>query len=515
MTADQASPRAPQPVPDLAWGADRARRFADRAVDLWQEFLERLPSLPVAGSWSTEQVAAGVVRPVPDSPLSDDELFDYLRNVVFDWSMYPGHPRFMAYISGAGTVPGAPADLLAAGLNMNAGGWRLSPSATEIELALVRWFAEQFALPASAGGLIVSGGAMANFVALKVARDRKASWDVRNLGVSAGLPLRLYASQEVHVVTDRAADMLGMGMDAVRKIPVDEGYRIRTDLLREAIAEDREAGFHPMAVVASAGTVATGAIDPLEEMADICAEEGLWFHIDGAYGGPAVLADDLRPQFMGIERADSIAFDPHKWLYTPHSGGCVLVRESSDLVMSFAAVAAYVYEDKELSGHGMDLGMMGPQFSRGFQAFKIWVSLLAHGRSAFARRISHDAELARYMAARVEERPEFELALPVSLSICCFRYVPDGLADTPDREGYLNRLNQRLMTDIQLDGRAFCSNAVLDGRFVLRACIVNFRTEAEDVDALLDVAAELGARLDAELRPEPLRASTAGGRGLR
>jgi aromatic-L-amino-acid/L-tryptophan decarboxylase len=183
------------------------------------------------------------------------------------------------------------------------------------------------------------------------------------------------------------------------------------------------------------------------------------------------------------------------------------VREASDLVMSFAAVAAYVYEDKELSGHGIDLGMMGPQFSRGFQAFKVWVSLLAHGRKAFARRISHDAELARYMAARVEVRPEFELCAPPCLSICCFRYVPEGLADSPDSEEYLNLLNQRLMTEIQLDGRAFCSNAVLEGRFVLRACIVNFRTEADDVDALLDVAAELGAKLDAELRRQRLGAS--------
>jgi glutamate/tyrosine decarboxylase-like PLP-dependent enzyme len=476
-------------------------------VDLWQEFLKRLPSLPVSGAWTREQVAAGVIRAVPDEPLSEDELFDYLRQVVFDWSMYPGHPRFMAYISGAGTVPGAPADLLAAGLNMNAGGWRLSPSATEIELALIRWFAEQFGLPASAGGLMVSGGAMANFVALKAARDARAPWDVRNQGVSAGPPLRLYASSEVHVVTDRAADMLGLGFDAVRKIPVDDRYRIRTDLLRDSIRADRVAGFHPIAVVASAGTVATGAVDPLEEIADLCADEGLCFHIDAAYGGPAVLAEDLRPQFAGIERADSIAFDPHKWLYTPHSGGCVLVRDSAVLVMSFAALATYVYEDKERSGHGIDLGMMGPQFSRGFQAFKIWVSLLAHGRKAFARRISHDAELARYMGARVLERPEFELATPVSLSICCFRFVPPGLQHSPDREDYLNRLNQRLMTEIQLDGRAFCSNALLEGRFVLRACIVNFRTEAEDVDALLDAAAELGASLDAELRPEPLRAS--------
>ena len=497
----------PDPVPDLDWDPDRARRFGDRAVELWAELLKRLPSLPVAGPWNTEQVAAGVRRPVPEEGLSDDELFDYLRSLAFDWSMYPGHPRFMAYITGSGTVPGAPADLLAAGLNMNLGGWRLSPSGTEVELALIRWFADQFGFPASAGGLLVSGGAMANFVALKAARDVGASWDIRHRGVAAGPPLVLYASEEVHVTTDRAADMLGLGHDAVRKVPIGEDFRMRTDELRQAIRADRSAGSLPIALVGTAGTVATGAIDPLDELADICQDEGLWFHVDAAYGGPAVLADDLRPLFAGIERADSIAFDPHKWMYTPHSGGCVLVRDSAHLSASFAAPAAYIHEDKERSGHGVDLGMMGPQFSRGFQALKVWVSLLAHGRQAYARRISHDAALARYMGARVEERPELELAVPVGLSICCFRYVPPGLPEGPGREDYLNLLNERLMTDIQLDGRAFCSNAVVSGRFVLRACIVNFRTEAQDVDALLDLAAELGARLDGELRPETLGAA--------
>jgi aromatic-L-amino-acid/L-tryptophan decarboxylase len=498
----------PEPFRDLDWDPERARAFADRTLDIWQELLERLPSLPVATAANQQQVQEAMSRPIPDDPLSDDELLVYLHQMTFDWSMYPGHPRFMAYISGAGTVPGAPAELLAAGLNMNLGGWRLSPSGTEIELGLIRWFAEQFGLPEEAGGLLVSGGAMANFVALKVARDHGASWDVRNQGVAAGDRLVLYASQEVHVVNDRAADMLGLGARAVRKIPVDDGHRLRMDSLREAIARDRADGLRPFAVVATAGTVATGAIDPLPEIAELCGEEGLWMHVDAAYGGPAILTEDMRPQLAGIERADSIAFDPHKWLYTPHSGGCVLVRDSTGLVLSFAALAGYIHEDKERSGHGTDLGMMGPQFSRGFQALKIWVSLLAHGRRAYARRISHDAELARYMGRLVEGRPEFELAAPVGLSICCFRYVPEDLAMSPDREDYLNTLNERLMTEIQLDGRAFCSNAILGGRFVLRACIVNFRTEAEDVEATLDVAAELGAKLDAELRPELLGTST-------
>jgi aromatic-L-amino-acid/L-tryptophan decarboxylase len=502
----EAEPQVPAPVPDLNWDPERARRFTDRTADLWQEFLERLPDLPVAGPWRQPEIEAALDRDVPDEPMPEDELFDYLREMTFEWSMYPGHPRFMAYITGSGTVPGAAADLLASGLNMNLGGWRLGPSGTEIELALIRWFAREFGLPPASGGLMVSGGAMANFVALKAARDHQApGGDMRYQGLAAGPPLALYASQEVHVTTDRAADMLGLGMNAVRKIPVTPGYAMRVDALREAIGRDREAGIHPLAVVGTAGTVATGAIDPLEEVADLCAEEGLWFHVDGAYGGPAVLADDLQPLFAGIERADSIAFDPHKWLYTPHSGGCVLVREAGHLLLSFAAAAGYVHEDKERSGHGLDLGMLGPQFSRSFQALKVWVSLLAHGRAAYARRISHDAELARYMAGRVGQRPELELSAAVGLSICCFRFVPPDLPDGPGREEYLNRLNQNLMTDIQLDGRAFCSNAVLDGSFVLRACIVNFRTEAEDVDALLDLAVELGGKLDAEERPASLR----------
>ena len=311
---------------------------------------------------------------------------------------------------------------------MNVGGWQLSPSATEIELHLTRWFAtEMFGLPDGAGGELTSGGAMANFIALKVARDRRAGWDVRTEGVAAGPPLTLYISTETHVVSDRAADMLGIGLRNVRHIQVDPDFRMPIDELRAQIARDRDAGMRPFAVVGSAGTVATGAVDPLVAMADLCEQEGLWFHVDAAYGGPAVLADDLRPLFAGIERADSIAFDPHKWLYTPHSGGCVVFRGGMrHLSESFDAVASYVVQEKDYTGHGLDLGRHGPQFSRSFWALKVWLSLLAHGRDAYARRISHDAALARYLGARVEERPEFELAAPVGLSICCFRYVPPG-----------------------------------------------------------------------------------------
>jgi glutamate/tyrosine decarboxylase-like PLP-dependent enzyme len=494
----------PPPLPDLDWPPERARAFGEGALDIWTELLERLPELPVSRRLSEAEVHRAVALAIPEEPMPEEDLLGHLRDVVFELSMYPGHPRFYGYISGAGTAPGAVADLVAGGLNQNLGGWRLSPAATEIELHLTRWFAERFGLPEEAGGIIVSGGAMANFVGLKVARDRVAGWDVRAEGVAAGPPLAMYLSTEGHVVSARAADMLGLGTGAVREIPVDETYRMRVDRLREAIGRDRDLGVRPFAVVASAGTVATGAIDRIEEIAEVCAQEGVWLHVDAAYGGPAVLADDLRPLFSGIGLADSIAFDPHKWMYTPHSGGCVLVRDMRWLGESFVVHPTYTVADKERTGWGLDLMEHGPQFSRGFWALKVWVSLLAHGRRAYAARISHDAELARYLGERVKERPGFELAAPVSLSICCFRYVPPSLPDGPGRDAYLDELNARLLTEIQLDGRAFCSNAVLGVRFVLRACIVNFRTEAEDLDALLDVTAELGERLDRELRPPAL-----------
>ncbi len=504
MTADR-----PEPVRDLDWDPARARAFVDGVADIYEELLARLPHLPVNVDQGVDEVRTGVVVDVPDAPMPEAELLDYLRRMTFEHSAFLGHPRFYAYVSGAGTVPGAAADLLASGINMNAGGWRLAPSAVEIEMALTRWFAQDmFGMPDGSGGALTSGGALANLIALKVARDARAGWDVRAEGVAAGPPLGVYLSSETHVVSDRAADMLGIGAAHVRHVPVDDRYRMRVDELQAMIGQDREAGVRPIAVVANAGTVSTGAIDDLTAVADLCRDEELWMHVDAAYGGPAMLADDLRPLFAGIERADSIAFDPHKWLYTPHSGGCVLVRDMELMRRAFdLEYVAYIVKDEEHTDWGIDLGRHSPNFSRGFWALKVWVSLLAHGRDAYARRIAHDAELARYLGAIVTEHDDFELMTPVELSITCFRYVPGDLAGVMStaREEYLDRLNQRLMTELQLSGRVYCSNAVLGGRFCLRSCIVNYRTEAGDVDALVEVAAELGGTLDAELRPAALR----------
>lgn len=497
----------PRPVPDLDWDPKTARAFGDDVLDLWQELLERIRELPVARRHDHETVRGAVVTEIPAQPMATDELVQRLREITFEYSMYPGSPGFMAYVSGPGTVPGAVADLLAGGLNQNLGGWRLSPAGSEIELDLTRWFATKFGLSEGAAGIFTSGGAMANFVALKRARDVKAGWDVRRDGVAAGPRMTIYASNEVHNVSDRAADMMGLGDGAVRRLPVDDAYRLDIRALRQAIEADLAAGFKPICVVGSAGTVGTGSIDPLEEIAAICNEYDLWFHVDGAYGALAMLSDELRPLFPGIELADSIAFDPHKWLYTPHSGGCVVVRDFQGLGDSFSIDASYVHTDKERSGFGDDLRHFGPQFSRGFQGLKVWVSLLAHGTDAYGRRIAHDVALAKYLRDEAERRPDFEVMAPTILSITCFRYVPEDLGDVEGREAYLSLLNERLMTELQLDGRTYCSNAVLSGAFVLRACIVNFRTEAEDIDRLLDVCVDIGSKLDRELRPEGLKPS--------
>ena len=269
---------------------------------------------------------------------------------------------------------------------------------------------------------------MANFVGLKTARDHRAGWNVRLEGLSGQPRLTMYMSTETHVVSSRGADMLGIGTEGVRMIPVDDDYRLQTDALRAAIADDRALGFVPFAVVATAGTVSTGVIDPLPEIADICAEEGLWFHVDGAYGGPAMLAEDLAPivrrdRAGGLDRVRSSQVALHAARRRMSAGARI-----ADLAESFDADASYIVQDKEYTQHGLDLGRHGPQFSRSFWALKVWVSLLAHGRQAYARRISHDAALARYLGARAEERADFELSAPVGLSICCFRYVPAGPA---------------------------------------------------------------------------------------
>jgi aromatic-L-amino-acid/L-tryptophan decarboxylase len=483
--------RPPEPVRDLDWGAAQARELTGEMLDLWAELLERMPELPVTPVAAAADVSSEMALPIPEQPLPPAEIARLLRPMVFDHSALCGHPGFLAYISGSGTVPGAAADLLAAGLNPNVGGWSLSAGATELELHLMRWIAGKFGLPEGAGGLMTSGGAASNFTALKAARDAHAPGNVRADGVS-GMRLVLYASEEAHATIAEAADMMGLGERAVRPIPTDDELRMRVAALEAAVADDLAAGMRPFCIVATAGTTATGAIDPIPAIADVCERHALWLHVDAAYGGAAALAPELRSLLAGIERADTISFDPHKWLYTPQSSACLLARDPGRLRAAFSIDAAYVREDAQLSGRGINIGELGPQWSRAFLALKVWMSLAAHGTDAYGRRIAHDVELARYLDKRVREHPDLEPMCPVTLSIACFRYAPAGIDDE-----VLDVLNERLMIEIRRDGRTCPSNAVLHGRYSLRACFVNHRTEAGVVDDLVDAAVTLGGALAA------------------
>ena len=483
----------PEPVDDLDWPADRAAALGHDAVELWAEFLKALPDLPVHRGFSVDEVAKGVAWDVPDAPDDPERLLADTRSMMLDWSMYPGHGGFFGYVSGTGTIPGAAAELVAAGLNNNLGGWRLSPGLTELEQRLLRWFAQRLGLPATAGGYLTSGGSAANHDALLIARDVKAGWDVRGLGVSAGPRLTAYASTAVHDTVQRGADMIGMGSESVRMIPVDTADHVDVAAMRAAVEADLAAGHRPICVIGTAGTVGTGAIDDLTAIADLAEEFDLWFHVDGAVGGVGAAVQGLRERLAGIDRADSVSLDPHKWLYVPIACGMLLVRDDADLSRTFHIDPSYTVENKDRMHSGVDTHIRSPFFTRAGSTLKLWWSLRSHGWDAYQRRLTHDCVLARYLHDLAAAHPRLEATNDPELMIATYRYVPDG-DWTPEE---IDDLNQRIMEQLQYSGRVYPSNAVVNARFVLRACIVNYRSEADDIEALIDLTVRIGDELAA------------------
>ena len=467
---------------DLEPGEFRA--LGHRLVDEIAALYESLPARKVAPGESVEEVQALVGDgQLPEEGVAPEELLREARELLFEHSLHVGHPRFMGYVVGSGNPIGALADLLAAAVNPNVGGWQLSPVATEIERQTIRWVAELLGYPADCGGLLVSGGNMANIVCFLAARAAAAP-EARTAGVG-GRRLRAYASTETHTWLQKAADMSGLGTDAIGWIEPGGGGRVDVATLRERIAADREAGAEPFLVVGNGGSVSTGAVDPLPELAELCREQGLSFHVDGAYGGFAACSplapDDLR----GLAEADSVAVDPHKWLYVPLEAGCALVRREQALLDAFSYRPPYYHLEE-----GLNYFEYEPQNSRGFRALKVWLALRQAGRAGYERMISDDIRLGRRLEERVAAEPELEGG-PGGLSIATFRYVPEGEGD-PER---LDRLNEELLSRLKAGGEAFVSNAIVDGRYFLRACIVNFRTTPADVDALPGIVKRVGAEL--------------------
>jgi len=484
----------------LAMSRDDFRTIGHELVDRIAEHLETLPERPVTRDESPSEVrrALGGDQPLPDAGIDARLALTEATKLLFDHSLFNGHPRFFGYITSSPAPLGMLGDFLAAAMNQNVGAWKLSPVATEIEKQTVRWIAELIGFPADCGGLLVSGGDMANFVCFLAARTAKAGGDVRSAGLHGAPELAVYASTETHTWIQKAADLFGLGTDAIRWIPVDDRQRMIPSALRRQIEEDRQRGARPFLVVGTAGSVSTGAVDPLPQLADICREFDLWFHVDGAYGALAARVPSAPDDLRGLSEADSVAVDPHKWLYAPLEAGCVLVRRAGDLRNGFSYRPAYYHFDDEV----LNYFDHGPQNSRGFRALKVWLGLRQAGRSGHLQMIADDMMLARHLHKLMTSHADFQ-ALSQNLSISTFRYVPGDLRSqlgSADVETYLNQLNQELLTRVEKSGEAFLSNALIGNVFALRACIVNFHTSVEDVESLPDLLSRLGKEADQTLR---------------
>jgi aromatic-L-amino-acid/L-tryptophan decarboxylase len=471
------------------------RALGHRLVDRLADFLAELPARRVHPGESIAALREALGGDcLPEDGEAPAAVLDAAASFVLDHSLFNGHPRFMGYITSSAAPLGSLADLLASTVNPNCGGFGLSPAATLVEEQAVGWIAELLGLPRGTGGILVSGGNMANMVAFWAARAARSGRDVRAGGLAdGGPPLTAYCSAETHTWIQKAADLSGLGTSAVRWIAAGPDQRMDVAALAAAIAQDRAAGCRPFLVVGTAGTVSTGAVDPLADIARLCRAEGLWFHVDGAYGAPAVLVPDAPADLAAMAEADSVAVDPHKWLYAPLEVGCTLVRDPSSLTGAFSYHPAYYHFENLGADVPPNYYELGPQNSRGFRALKVWTGLRQAGRRGYAGMIADDIRLARELFDLAAAHPELE-AVTTSLSITTFRYVPQGVDPLTDPTA-INTLNERLLERLQTSGRAYVSNALVGERFLLRACIVNFRTDRADLEALIAAVVETGRTL--------------------
>ncbi|HJQ35071.1 MAG TPA: aminotransferase class I/II-fold pyridoxal phosphate-dependent enzyme [Pyrinomonadaceae bacterium] len=515
--------------------AEELEALAQTFQRLTLEYLSRPSSLPVFPETSGEQVAELFRRPLPVEGAGLEALARDCERVI-SHSRQNGHPRMFGYVASPAAPAAVFAALLGAALNSNVTSWRSAPGPTAVEQTVVGWLAEMIGYKASGvnetcGGLLTSGGSMANLNALFVAhrtRARRLTAETDNTDArvgtgetddgrepsraglwNAGVPMTVYASDQVHLSIPKAADLLGLGREQVRVVPSDEGFGVDVRALRERIEADARAGLRPFCVVANAGTVSTGAVDPLREVARVAREHGLWLHVDGAYGALAASAESKRALFDGLEEADSVSLDPHKWLYTPLGCGCLLFREPAHARAAFAGTEeGYIKVFESEEEEAFAFWDYGTELSRPFRALKVWALLNYYGARRVGEAIADDCALAEYMAERVRASEEFELMAPVVLGICCFRYVPEaarrGLEaaeDDEERERLnvtLDELNARVMRRVQRGGEAYLSNAVLRGRFALRASITNFRTTRRDIDLTLDVVRRAAREVERE-----------------
>jgi aromatic-L-amino-acid/L-tryptophan decarboxylase len=479
--------------------AEQVRQWGYRVVDLVADHLAGLPERPVFRPFPHDLARAMLAEALPRAGESAEAVLDRIAEHVLPWPLGNGHPRFAGWINGPPVVLSVLVEALAAALDPSVGGG--NHAATYVEHQVLSWLRELVGFPAEGGGLLVSGGSAATITALAVARFRATAGRVREAGLAQDQrPLLVYTSEQAHFAISKAVQVLGLGTDHLRRLPVDTQRRLRVDALRDALARDQAAGGIPMAVAVTAGTVNTGAIDPLREVREVCDAAGVWMHVDGAYGAPAILDPRYRAELAPVASADSLALDPHKWLYVPYDAGSVFIRDAELMRATFSRVSSYLGKSSDPEGvtwlpwfseYGMEL-------TRAFRALKIWAALRHHGRNGYARSIARDNRLADHLARLANDHDELEL-IAHNLSIVCLRYRPP----IPINDTQLDELNRQVLRAVQLGGQAFLSGTELDGRFVLRACFINPRTTGSDVHRIADAIVDAG-----RAHPHPSGASS-------
>jgi aromatic-L-amino-acid decarboxylase len=474
-----------------------------RILDRISSYLDEGPAAPVLTRLAPGEISSRLPEAAPESGRPMEEILADFESILYPGLTHWNSPRFMAYFPSVASAPGILGEFLAAGFSQNAMLWRTGPAATELELRVVRWLGDLMGLPSDFHGHIVDTASIASLLGLAAAREAHHELRIRTEGMSGRpeLPrLAVYASEEAHFSIDKAVMTLGLGLNQMRRVSVDERFRMRPDALREAIEEDLAAGIHPLAVVATVGTTSSTSIDPVPEIASICKEFGLWLHVDAAYGGVAAIVPEKREILAGCDRADSIVVNPHKWLFTPLDCSAFLVRRPEVLRAAFAVVPEYVTSDLDELEALTNLADYGIQMGRRFRALKLWMVMSYFGREGLIERLRYHLDLASRLAEQIEASEGVELVAPVEFATVCFRFRPTGIApNDPVTEEILERLNAEVMSRANAGGDVFLSHTKLRGIYTLRLAIGHIRTSAEDVAAVWDLLKVLAADVAGEM----------------